>query len=224
MRYMRSAREMVSLGGGSGVIDLQHGCGDPADNSGGDGQAGGPGDEDDVWTEAAPRRARGTGSGGQPAALRRGTEKNKVRGYETRRRLIELHVTQGKCLVECAQALGLSYGRVLAQWHRVVAEACGDGPEAEEMRREVRAFLDRGYRHMWEKSVRLIGESAAHGSVALKALDGLGRLYGIVGPEVAAEASGAATLAEVGASVRVVSPLMVGKLERIKAMGIQRVD
>lgn len=214
MRYMRSAREMESLDGGSGVVDLQHGCGDSADNSG----ACGPGGEDDVLTGAAPRRARGTGSGGQPAALRRGTEKNKVRGYETRRRLIELHVTQGKCLVECAQVLGLSYGRVLAQWHRVVAEACGDGPEAGEMRRDVRTFLDQGYRHMWEKSVPLIGESAAHGSVALKALEGLGRLYGVVGPEVAGEASGAATLAEVGASVRVVSPLLVGKMERIKAM------
>jgi hypothetical protein len=145
-----------------------------------------------------------------------------VRGYETRRRLIELHVTQGKGLVECAQVLGLSYGRVLAQWHRAVAEACGDGPEAGEMRREVRAFLDRGYRQMWEKSARLVGESAAHGTVALKALDGLGRLYGIVGPEVAGDESGAATLAEVGASVRVVSPLLVGKMERIKAMGIQR--
>lgn len=215
MRSMRSAREMESLGDGSGVVDPQHGHGDGAGISGPGGQAGGV---DDVWTGAAPRRARGTGYGGQPAALRRGTEKNKVRGYETRRRLIELHVTQGKCLVECARELGLSYGRVLAQWHRIVAEACGDGPEAAGMRREVRAFLDGGYRHMWEKSVRLIGESAAHGTVALKALDGLGRLYGIMGPEVASESSGAATLAEVGASVRVVSPLLVGKMDRIKAM------
>jgi len=54
--------------------------------------------------------------GKQPSALRRGSEIKRVRGHETRRRLIELHAFGGKRLIECARELGLSYGRVNAVW------------------------------------------------------------------------------------------------------------
>ena len=103
----------------------------------------------------------------------------------------------------------------------VVAEACGEGEDAAEMRRSVRAFLDRGFRHLWEISVPLVAESAAHGAVALKALEGLGKMHGIVGPEPGGDAAGAATLAEIGASVRLVSPLLADKIERVRALAVR---
>jgi hypothetical protein len=51
--------------------------------------------------------------------------------------------------------------------------------------------------------------------VVLKAL---GRLHGVVGPVVAADTAGAASLAEIGASVRVISPLLMDKLDRIREL------
>ena len=57
--------------------------------------------------------------------------------------------------------------------------------------------------------------------LALKSLDALGRLHGVVGPVVAADTAGAANLAEIGARVRVVSPLLIDKLDRVKALGSQ---
>lgn len=63
--------------------------------------------------------------GRQGAALRRGSDIKRVRGHETRRKLIELHVFEGVRLKECARQMGLSYGRVLAVWHGIVAEVHG---------------------------------------------------------------------------------------------------
>ena len=170
-------------------------------------------DEADVWT--AERR----GAGRQPAALRRGTEKNRVRGYQTRRRLVELHCFEGKRLIECAREMGLSYGRVLALWHQIVGEAAAEGTKAEDLRRDVRAYSDRVLRHLIEKSLPLARTSAAHAMVALKALESLGRLHGVAAPETA-ESSGSASMEEVGAAVRVVSPLLADKLDRVRSLRI----
>jgi len=157
------------------------------------------------------------GPDSQPAALRRGTAKNKVHGHETRRRLVDLHVYQGKRLGECAREMGLSYGRTLAQWHRVLADV-RDGVVPEEQLRDVRTHCDQMLRQVITTSMPLVGNSAAHGMVTLKALEGLCRLYGVVGPEAAAVGPGPATLAEIGASVRLLSPLLADKLDRLKTL------
>ncbi|MCX6864603.1 MAG: recombinase family protein, partial [Verrucomicrobia bacterium] len=168
----------------------------------------------------SPTGGAAAGNGGEPGALRRGTEKNRVRGYETRRRLIELHVYQHMGLGECAQALDLSYGRTLAQWHRIVAEV-QDGEVPEEQLHDVRTHCDQMLRHMITTSLPLVAKSAAYGMLVLKALDGLCRLHGVARPEAVAGGPGPATLAEIGARVRVVSPLMIDKLDRVRALGSQ---
>ena len=117
--------------------------------------------------------------------------------------------------------MGRNYKALHAVWRVVVAEACGEGADSEQMRRDVRAFLDRGYRLAWESSYPLIAESAAHGAVALKALEGLGKMHGVVGPDPGGDAAGAATLAEIGASVRLVSPLLADKIERVRALAVR---
>lgn len=85
----------------------------PADASGdsGTGDASEPIDIVDAEVVPDPRPDR---KGRQGAALRRGSEKKRVRGYETRRRLVELDVFGGKRLKECAYELGISYGRAHA--------------------------------------------------------------------------------------------------------------
>ena len=134
---------------------------------------------------------------------------------------MRLHVVEGKSLRECARLMGRNYKALHAVWRVVVAEACGEGEDAAEMRRSVRAFLDRGYRHLWEISVPLVAESAAHGAVCLKALEGLGKMHGVIGPEPGGDAAGVATLAEIGASVRLVSPLLADKIERVRALAVR---
>ena len=102
-----------------------------------------------------------------------------------------------------------------------MAEASGEGEEAVETRRQVRAFLDRDYRHLWETSAPLVAESAAHGAVCIKALEGLGKLHGVSEPDPAANGAGTATLAEVGAAVRAVSSLLADQIERIRALDLR---
>ena len=79
------------------------------------------------------------------------------------------------------------------------------------------------WRHLIQTSLSLVAKSAAHGMVVLKALDGLCRLHGVARPEAVAGGPGPATftLAEIGARVRVVSPLLIDKLDRVKALGSQ---
>ena len=168
------------------------------------------------WIPSAPKPA-----GRQPRALVAGADRARVIGHETKRELIRLRVVEGKSLRECARLMGRNYKALHAVWRVCVAEACGEGEESAEMRRSVRHFLDRGFRHLWETSVPLVAESAAHGAVALKALEGLGKMHGIVGPEPGADAAGAATLAEIGASVRLVSPLLADKIERVRALAVR---
>jgi hypothetical protein len=205
---------MAGSTGGAVVLDLVHASGDAGEHSEERWRSGG---QDHVGACPASAEVDRIPSGRQPAALRRGTEKNRVRGFETRRRLVQLHCYEGKRLVECARDMGLSYGRVLAVWHRIVEEVSAEGQKAADLRRDVRAYSDRVLRHLIEKSLPLARNSAAHGMVTLKALESLCRLHGVTALETA-ESSGTATLDEVGAAVRVVSPILAEKIERVRAL------
>lgn len=195
-------------------MDPEHTPVGPGEYSGSGWRAGG---QNDVGTCPALAQDDRLRRGRQPAALRRGTEKNRVRGFETRRRLIQLHVFEGKRLVECARELGLSYGRVLAVWQRVVVEASGGGPDGEDLRQSVRTHSDRVLRHLIERSLPLVAKSAAHGIIVVKSLESLWRLHGIAGPEESRE-TGNFSLEDVGATVRSISPLLADKLERVRAL------
>jgi hypothetical protein len=210
MRCMRISVPEVDSGGVSEVPVSEWSAGRAVENSGSDG----------LGTTEEDALSSGTRlTGRQPAPLRRGTQKNRVRGFETRRRLVELHCFEGKRLVECAREMGLSYGRVLAVWRGIVDEVCADGPKAEELRHNVRTYSDRVLRHLIEKSIPLVENSAAHGAVALKALESLCRLHGVAAPDPA-EKPTCATMAEVGATVRAVSPLLAAKLDRVRALRV----
>ena len=214
MRCMKFQSQMAGFAASSLQMNPEHASGDPGENFGARWPAGG---QDDVGAYPASAQDDHLRRGRQPAALRRGTEKKRVRGFETRRRLVNLHVFEGKHLKACARELGLSYGRVLTVWQRVVAEASGEGPDAEDQRRSVRAHSDRVLRHLIEKSLPLVAKSAAHGMIVVKSLESLCRLHGVAGSDEHPE-SGISTIADVGATVRNISPLLAGKLERVLAL------
>jgi hypothetical protein len=161
-----------------------------------------------------PRRER---MGKQGAALRRGTEKKRVRGYETRRRLIDLHVFGGKRLKECALLLGISYGRAHAVWRTVVAEAHGAHGSKEEHLQAVRGYLDCHYRRLIEESQPRLAESAAYGAVVVQACKALADLHDVKAENPQPQGL---TLEDVGREVRLVSPLLLERLEQIRELGI----
>jgi hypothetical protein len=138
-------------------------------------------------------------------------------GQETKRQLVQLHCFEGLSIRACSKRMGRNYRALHAVWRSIVAEASGEGKGAVEVRAAVRAYLDQGYRRLVEDSLPLVRDSAAHGAVAIKALEGLGRLHGVDGPLEGATA-GALDLAGVGAQVRVTSPLLADKLERVQAL------
>ena len=164
----------------------------------------------EVVSDSRPDR-----KGRQGAALRRGTEKKRVRGYETRRRVIELHVFGGKRLHECARELGISYGRAHAVWRGVVAEAHGSGGTKDEHLRAMRGYLARHYRRLIEEGQQLLSEGAAYGAVVVQACKALADLHDLKGesPQPAGF-----TLEDVGREVRVVSPLLLDRLEQIRGL------
>lgn len=141
----------------------------------------------------------------------------RVRGFETRRRLFNLYVFEGKRLVECARELGMSYGRILAVWQGLLAEASGGDPDAEDQRQSVRVHSDRMLRHLIEKSLPLVAKSAAHGMIVVKSLESLCRLHGVAGSDENRD-TGISTLEDVGATVRNISPILAGKLDRVRAL------
>lgn len=155
--------------------------------------------------------------------LKRGVEVARVRGFETKRELVRLHVFEGKSIPQCAKLMGRSYKSLHAVWRIVVAESCGDKAGPVDMRRNVRAFTDRCLRELVEVSIPLVGESAAHGAIILKATEALCKLHGVTAEDDADSGGGVASLEEIGASVRVVSPLLADKLERVKALGMGKV-
>lgn len=152
--------------------------------------------------------------------LKRGAEVARVRGWETKRELVRLHCFEGKSIPECARLMGRSYRALHAVWRTVVAEASGERGGVD-YRKQVKAVCDRSLRELLKVSLPLVAESAAHGAVALKAIEGLRSLHGIDGLESDGESKGL-SLEEIGASVRVVSPLLADKLERVKALGVAK--
>jgi hypothetical protein len=153
--------------------------------------------------------------GRQGAALRRGTEKKRVRGYETRRRLIEMHVFGGKRLQECARELGISYGRAHAIWRTVVAEAHGAHGTKDEHLQAVRSYLDCHYRRLIEESQPRLAQGAAYGAVVVQACKALAELHDVKGepPQPLG-----LSMEDVGREVRVVSPLLMERLEQIREL------
>jgi hypothetical protein len=153
--------------------------------------------------------------GRQGAALRRGSEKKRVRGYETRRRLIEMHVFGGKRLKECAHELDISYGRAHAVWRTVVAEAHGAHGTKDEHLQAVRGYLDCHYRRLIEESQPRLAEGAAYGAVVVQACKALAELHDLKTENPQPQGL---TLEDVGREVRVVSPLLLDRLDKIREM------
>ncbi len=170
--------------------------------------------EADVWTSTADE-PRGR-SGRQTAPLRRGTELSRVRGYRTREELIRLRVYEGKSLKECACLLGRHYNRVRILWQEIVAKSNGDDGVPAEHLANVRAYVDIHLRRVIQEASCRISEGAAYGAVVVAGLKALMELHGVKHEEVSPEGM---TLADVGREVRVVSPLLAGKLERLERLG-----
>jgi hypothetical protein len=189
----------------------------PADASGdsGDGNDSEPIDIVDAEVISDPRPDR---KGRQGAALRRGTEKKRVRGYQTRRRLIDLHVFGGKRLKECAYELGISYGRAHAVWRTVVAEAHGAHGTKDEHLQAVRGYLDCHYRRLIEESQPRLAEGAAYGAVVVQACKALADLHDLKAENPQPQGL---TLEDVGREVRVVSPLLLDRLDKLRELSGQ---
>lgn len=213
---MKFPSQMAGFAGCSPAIDLEHARVDRGKNSGARWHARG---QDDVGACPASAQDERIRSGHQPGALRRGTEKKRVRGLVTRSRLIELHVHGGKRLTECAKEMGLSYGRVLTVWQSLVAEAGDGAPPPEEQRRDVRAYCDLHLRHVIQKSLPKVGKGPAHGSVVVAALRELARLHGLEPSVDASTERREPSLADIGAAVRTISPVIAAKMERIEKLG-----
>jgi hypothetical protein len=101
-------------------------------------------------------------------------------------------------------------------WQEIVAKANGDGVMPVEHRAAVRAYLDIHLRRVIEEARGLVGEAAAYGAVVVAGVKALAELHGIKAEE--ALPSGL-SLEDVGREVRVVSPLIAGKLERLEKLG-----
>lgn len=194
-----------------------------AENSG----AAGAGDPAVAVDVVPTEGGRWPGFPGKPVAgkitrnLKRGQDSQRVKGYETRRELVRLHVFEGKSIPECARLMGRSYKGLHAVWRLIVAEASGDRSGGVDYRKQVKAYSDRVLRELVEVSLPLVKDSAAHGAVVLKSIESLRSLHGVDGAEE--EQAAGMTLEEIGASVRVVSPLLADKLERVKALGFGQV-
>jgi len=172
------------------------------------GTAPGSDDADFVDAEVLP-------AGRQSAPLRRGTAKQRVRGHETRRRLIELHVHEGLRLKECARRMGISYGRTLAVWHAIVAEVKGTKGTPEEHQQDVFAYLDLQYRHVVHECEPRIRQGASYAAAVIAACKALAELHDLNGNKAVAPVT---TLEDVGREVRTVSPLLLAHLEQVKKL------
>lgn len=150
-----------------------------------------------------------------PWQLRRGIEKTRVRGYETKRQLIELHVMQGHSLKECARLMGRNYQAIHRVWRLVVEGCSGERVAPEEHLRAVRAYADQHLRATIETAQSLVGDAAAYGAVVIAGVKQLCELHGVKPEE--AGITGTATLEDIGKSVRVTSPLLLAKLDRVLA-------
>lgn len=172
-----------------------------------------------------PRHVKGH----MPWQFRRGVEKQRVRGFEAKRQLIELHAIQGIPLKECARIMGRNYQALHRVWRLVVAECGGERQASEEHIKAVRAYCDLHLRRVIEEAQPLVAEAAAYGAVVIAGVKELCALHGVKPEEAAAGTT--ASLAEIGLNVRVTSPLLLEKLERVtkakeakKALGFAVID
>jgi len=146
--------------------------------------------------------------------LAKGRDISKVRGWAVKEQVVRLHCFEGKSLKQTAALIGRSYGHVQNVWALVKRE-CNDPETAEKRRGNVRAYMDSHLRNLIELGAKGFADSAAHGAVALQSLVKLGELHGIKPEETAAAG---ATLPEIGARVRAISPLLADRLEQVAAM------
>lgn len=167
----------------------------------------GPGGEDSIVP--TPR------AGGQGRWLRQGTAKQKIRGRKTREEIINLHVFKGMPLKDVARKVGRHYRYVCLVWQGVVKECAGEDKLPEAHKAAVRAYCDTHLRRVIESSQGLIGEAAAYGAVVVQGVKQLAELHGLKAEDVAPEGM---SLEQVGEQVRVVSPLLIDKLERVRAI------
>lgn len=168
---------------------------------------------DFVPTSSPPAEVRP--SKGQDRWLRAGTERLRVRGWAVRERVIQCHVFDGRSLRETARLVGRSYKYVSQVWATVCREASGGKGSPEERREAVRAYLDAHYRRVMEGSQRLLGEAAAYGAVVVAAGKALAELHGIKPEDVLPVGF---SLEDVGREVRVVSPLLIDRLDQVRAL------
>jgi hypothetical protein len=154
-------------------------------------------------------------SKGITRGLRLGHDINRVRGWALRERVIQLHCFEGKSLRQCAKMLGRSYKRTAAMWSIVCRDVAGGKASPEAHREQVRGYLDRHYRRVMEGAQGLLGEAAAYGAVVVAAGKALAELHGLR-PEDTLPAG--FSLEDVGREVRVVSPLLIDRLEDVKEL------
>lgn len=168
---------------------------------------------DFVPTSCPPAEVRP--SKGQDRWLRAGTERLKVRGWAVRERVIQCHVFEGKSLRETARLVGRSYKYVSSVWAAVCREVNGGKATPEERREAVRSYMDRHLRACVERAQGLMGEAAAYGAVVVQGIKALGELHGIRPEELAPAGF---NLEDVGREVRVVSPLLIDRLDQVRAL------
>ena len=154
-------------------------------------------------------------SKGQGRNLAAGATRMRVLGWALRERVVQCHVFEGKSLRQTSRMVGRSYKRVCAVWAAVCREASGTKDSPEERRAAVRAYLDAHYRRVMEGAQGLLGEAAAYGAVVVAAGKALAELHGIK-PEEALPAG--FSLEDVGREVRVVSPLLIDRLDQVRAL------
>jgi len=147
--------------------------------------------------------------------LAAGQARMRVRGWALRERVVQLHCFEGKTLKETARLLGRSYKRVTGVWAAVARDVSGGNATPEAHREAVRTYLDRHYRKIMEGAQGLLGEAAAYGAVVVAAGKALAELHGIKPEDVLPTGF---TLEDVGREVRVVSPLLIDRLDQVRAL------
>lgn len=190
------AAEGAALESVPGITVDVLGAGDPAGPLGGEG--------------IVPTR-----SGRQGRWLKQGTAIQRIRGRATRDEIVRLHVFEGMALRDVAKKIGRHYRYVCLVWQGVVKESAGESRLPEEHRAAVRAYCDQHLRKTIESAQGLIGEAAAYGAVVVAGVKALAELHGLKPEEIAPEGL---SLEDVGRQVRVVSPLLIDKIERVRAI------
>ena len=142
-------------------------------------------------------------------------QRNRIKGWALRERVIQMHCFEGKNLRETARLLGRSYKRTTLVWAAVCREVSGGKATPEAHREAVRGYLDSHFRRVMEGAQALLGEAAAYGAVVVQAGKALADLHGIR-PEDTLPAG--FNLEDVGREVRVVSPLLIDRLDKVRAL------